>query len=289
MKIKIIIILICFSGNINARWSFFGEKSPKPGVPYEYYAGMASGGLSRSSQTLTWKVTNGKIKDQNGNYTLTTSVSKVGEVWDNPISVIWDCCEIDEMGEIGFIEASDFIDINIQPCNIAVVNEVYTGHYHDYVEGAYLTLMNVQIRNKANVSFNGYRSVRILPGFIAEAGSKVRIYNEAPSASYSRTRSFATDIKDQIGESNNNPQLSQNIPNPSHSTTTVSCFIPDNSIDAYIQVYNLLGNLVMKMSVNSIGHNELYIDTSNFTQGMYIYSLIVDDQLIDIKRMIVAN
>ena len=59
--------------------------------------------------------------------------------------------------------------------------------------------------------------------------------------------------------------------------------------NAYIHLYNLMGVLVQEIPVISIGENRIDINTSNWTSGLYIYSLVVDGRIIDTKRMIVSN
>lgn len=148
---------------------------------------------------------------------------------------------------------------------------------------------NVNIKNGSNVILNGYNSVRIVPGFTAELGSTLRIYNG--------TTKMATQtvIGGKIIQGSDmvldkcSIKLSQNIPNPANSMTTISCIIPEVRKTAYIQVYNLMGILVLKIPITSIGQNSIDVNTTELTNGVYMYSLIVDDCLIDTKRMVVAN
>ena len=85
------------------------------------------------------------------------------------------------------------------------------------------------------------------------------------------------------------PKLYQNYPSPARSITTIPCIIPEGMRNAYIHLYNLMGVLVQEIPVISIGENRIDINTSNWTSGLYIYSLVVDGRIIDTKRMIVSN
>lgn len=289
MKFKIILILICFSVKLNAQWHLLGDYNPIPGIPYEYTAGLITGGVSKASEDVyTWEVINGKIRDQDGNYTLSTINRDYMGLYNSPISVVWDCIGINEEAKlilkhdvwVGDVSWS----IGVQPCNVAIANKEY--EYNDNESGTYLTIINVQVKNNVTVNFNGYRSVRILPGFIAEQGSVVRIYNELPSAPSLFTRSSVTGINDEVKD---NPELCQNIPNPASFMTSISFVIPEIRKSAYLQFYNMMGVLVLKIPITSIGQNSIDVNTTELINGVYMYSLIIDDCLIDTKRMVVAN
>lgn len=290
MKFKIILILICFSVKLNAQWHLIGDYNPIPGIPYEYAAGLITGGVSKASEDVyTWEVINGKIRDQDGNYTLSTINRDYTGLYDSPISVIWDCIGINK--EAKLILKHDFWmedvsrSISVQPCDVAIANKEYD--YSSDESGTYLTLINVQIRSRARVNFNGYRSVRILPGFIAEQGSIVRIYNELPSALPLYTRSSTTGINN--NEVKNKSELYQNTPNPASSIASISFLVPEIRKNASIHFHDMMGASVMKIPITSIGQNSIDINTTELTNGVYMYSLIVDDCLIDTKRMVVAN
>ena len=290
MKFKIILVLICFSVDMNAQWHLLGDHNPIQGIPYDYAAGLITGGVSRASEAVyTWEIINGKIRDQDGNYTLTTVTRDYTGLYFSPISVIWDCIGINEEAKL-ILKHDVWVEdvswsISVQPCDVAIANKEY--EYSDNESGTYLTLINVQIRSGAKVNFNGYRSVRILPGFIAEQGSIVRIYNELPSAPPLYTRSSTTGLNN--NEIKNKSELYQNTPNPASSIASISFLVPEIRKDASIQLYNMMGASVMKIPITSTGQNSIDINTTELANGVYMYSLIVDDCLIDTKRMVVAN
>ena len=222
--------------------TYLGDYNPIPGIPYEYAAGLITGGASRASEAgYTWEIINGKIRDQDGNYTLTRDYM---ELYFSPISVVWDCIDTDEKARL-ILKHNVWVEdvswsISVQPCDVAIANKEY--EYSDNESGTYLTLINVQIRNRAKVNFNGYRSVRILPGFIAEQGSIVRIYNELPSAPPLYTRSSTTGINN--NEVKNKSELYQNTPNPASSITSISFLVPEIRKNASIHFYNMMGVLL---------------------------------------------
>ncbi len=155
-------------------------------------------------------------------------------------------------------------------------------------EHSKLYLKDVVIKSGANVTLNGYNSVRIVPGFTAEAGSTVRIYNGKSS------KSMANEYRAPEYEATNmdllnieTPYLRQNIPNPFADETILSCFIPENAISSYIQINGILGNIIKKIPITLRGENQVLINGRELGSGIYTYSLIIDGRLIDTKRMIV--
>ena len=80
------------------------------------------------------------------------------------------------------------------------------------------------------------------------------------------------------------PLLKQNAPNPFKNETVIEYSVPENSTSASIFIYDMTGAQLKEYKV-STRENKLTIKGSEFKAGMYIYSLIVDGQLIDTKRM----
>lgn len=83
--------------------------------------------------------------------------------------------------------------------------------------------------------------------------------------------------------------LFQNIPNPSHGTTTIPVEISQYATSAFIQICNLHGVQVKKVNIAEKGKSKVRINTSDMKAGIYMYSLIVDNKLISSKRMIVSD
>ena len=83
--------------------------------------------------------------------------------------------------------------------------------------------------------------------------------------------------------------LSQNTPNPSRGTKTIPVELSQYATSASIQIYNLQGIPVKKINITEKGKSEVQINTSDLKAGIYMYSLIVDNQLINSKRMVVTD
>lgn len=85
------------------------------------------------------------------------------------------------------------------------------------------------------------------------------------------------------------PILYQNNPNPFNHQTNIQYFIPTNAQSANVMIFDLNGKLIKTISVSSFGNGTITINGNELTPGMFIYSLIVDEKIIDTKRMILTN
>ncbi|MDR2980022.1 MAG: tail fiber domain-containing protein [Bacteroidales bacterium] len=83
--------------------------------------------------------------------------------------------------------------------------------------------------------------------------------------------------------------LYQNTPNPFSSNTEISCYVPETTGQAFIYIYNLQGVELKAYPVSQAGRNAITVRASDLTAGMYLYTLVVDGEIIDTKRMILTN
>ena len=86
-----------------------------------------------------------------------------------------------------------------------------------------------------------------------------------------------------------NPCLNQNIPNPFSTETTIGCHIPENINNADLYIFDMQGTTKMKLSIQQRGSVQICIEADKLPSGMYIYSLICDNQEIDCKKMIITK
>ncbi len=78
----------------------------------------------------------------------------------------------------------------------------------------------------------------------------------------------------------NNAVLYQNSPNPFGSGTTIKYFVPDNA-NVQLVFYDEFGNQIKVFKIEESGMGQLNIDASNLASGVYSYSLLVNNKLID--------
>lgn len=83
--------------------------------------------------------------------------------------------------------------------------------------------------------------------------------------------------------------LEQNMPNPSKGETTFSYNVPAemNAQSVKILVTDLLGKTLASLPVEGNGLGKVNFTTTNLAAGIYNYSLIVDGNVIDTKKMVV--
>lgn len=85
------------------------------------------------------------------------------------------------------------------------------------------------------------------------------------------------------------PRLMQNTPNPFSQNTIIGYFLPTDTREATIRVYDMNGAEIAVYPIVSFGQGELTINGGTFRAGMYLYSLIADGQLMDTKQMILTK
>lgn len=137
-----------------------------------------------------------------------------------------------------------------------------------------------------NNSFSPSKNVR---GICKESGRDF-VYAVTDEAVYKCWNSYIVGIEDQ---SVNIPQsfyLHQNYPNPFNPVTHFRFGISDPGF-VTLNVYNVLGKIV-KVLVNetkSAGEYEIEFNGSTLSSGLYFYSLSVNGNVIDTKRMVLLK
>lgn len=87
----------------------------------------------------------------------------------------------------------------------------------------------------------------------------------------------------------NNAVLYQNVPNPFNQQTIIKYDLPEIYTSAKIHIYNLNGQEIKEYDLTITENKEIIIQANELKAGMYYYSLIIDNQEIDTKRMILVN
>lgn len=114
---------------------------------------------------------------------------------------------------------------------------------------------------------------------------KLRNSNLTPQKSLSST--MTTDINSMTTRCNEY-KLYQNSPNPFQEKTVIKFNLPKSTNSAYICIFNIQGNLIKQLAINP-GQQSLTVNGYEFTPGLYLYSLIVNDKEIDTKKMIITK
>ena len=85
------------------------------------------------------------------------------------------------------------------------------------------------------------------------------------------------------------PLLYQNTPNPFSKGTKINYYLPANVQGATIVFYDSYGNQLKTVQLRQTGNGTLDITPDNLTSGIYSYSLVVNGNVIDTKRMILQK
>jgi len=83
--------------------------------------------------------------------------------------------------------------------------------------------------------------------------------------------------------------LYQNAPNPFTSNTEISYYLPETTTQAVLYIYNLQGIELQSFLLTEAGSHSVTISGSALPAGMYLYTLVVDNEIIDTKRMILTK
>jgi len=86
----------------------------------------------------------------------------------------------------------------------------------------------------------------------------------------------------------NSSYLSQNQPNPLHKSTEINYQLPDNTSTAYMVIQDLNGQVITRFNLQKSNTGSITFDAKQYgiTNGTYAYSLIVNEVLIESKKMI---
>ena len=101
-----------------------------------------------------------------------------------------------------------------------------------------------------------------------------------------QSRGTATPIHASNATSGN--VLYQNTPNPFREKTTIRFHLADDAQNAAICIFDLSGKLVKKLLV-STGDESVTVPGYEIGEGMFLYTLMVNGQEIDTKRMIITK
>ncbi|MDO9154871.1 MAG: C10 family peptidase [Paludibacter sp.] len=142
------------------------------------------------------------------------------------------------------------------------------------------------------------------PGFHAQAGSNFTARIEPCADCSSKTASVVSSKKSFLSHKNiqNTPNLntilnrksskeqkanlSQNTPNPFDNESTIEYFVPESAKDSRIIIVDIFGRTVRNLFINK-NDNQIRISNGMLIKGIYFYTLIVDNQKIETRKMII--
>jgi len=81
----------------------------------------------------------------------------------------------------------------------------------------------------------------------------------------------------------------QNEPNPFNGETVVKYTLPAEVRTAGMLIYDLSGKQVASFPITEKGSSSITITSERLAAGIYIYSIVADNKIVDTKRMVVAE
>lgn len=297
-----IVVLFIVVANVEAGVVIHGENEAVAYQPYPYHPDMITGLDLKSNDfdpcVVRWEVTNGKIRDEFGNYTLSSLTLNIEsrEQFFTDIYVVWDSpvdsyCEIKHYKDDKlYADLSVWVKGKCDSFSLFDQNLTKSEYFPHIYSCMNVDLENVVVESGVDVWINGFQTVKINPNVSILSGSNVSIRaGGMGQSSFSGNQMRMAAGINTMESDGNKCTLKQNYPNPFSQTTSIDCFVPSIKTVAYIQITDIRGILVKKIPVTQIGWNEMQVDSSELGVGTYTYSLIVNNQLIESKQMFVIH
>lgn len=86
-----------------------------------------------------------------------------------------------------------------------------------------------------------------------------------------------------------NAKLFDNVPNPFSLNTEIKFEIPENSTSAKLIIHDMQGIELKSFNITQKGAGSITINGLEFNAGMYLYTLLIDNKIIDTKRMLLTK
>ena len=86
-----------------------------------------------------------------------------------------------------------------------------------------------------------------------------------------------------------NSHLDQNIPNPFDEGTNIGYYISTDATIATLYIFNMSGILIDAVNITQFGTGSIDFDGTLLPEGMYVYTLVVDGNIADSKRMMIVH
>lgn len=102
------------------------------------------------------------------------------------------------------------------------------------------------------------------------------------------TFEFYFEYNDESVEENFSNVFSNAYPNPATNVVSFDYNLPFDAQTASVAIYNMMGQEVIRQDVN-VGGSRLDINVSDLTDGVYFYSLIVNNQTVKTNKLVVSK
>jgi hypothetical protein len=175
-------------------------------------------------------------------------------------------------------------------------NDLYGLRYATFVVPIIKAIQEQQEQIES-LSPAGFETMETELGALREENEKMRTeVNEMKAILFSISESMqqccnqlkqeqkATDNDEQIQP--DIPRLEQNMPNPFNEHTLIRYYLPENPGEAHIIITGMRGIRVRSFEINAKGQGQVIISSESLPPGTYVYSLMVNNRVVDSKRMV---
>ena len=150
----------------------------------------------------------------------------------------------------------------------------------DRLEEAFPDL--VYVNKDGSKVINYMEMIPLLVQSINELSAEVADLKQSGARAASRG---TTDIEDSFTSQN---KLYQNTPNPFKEQTIIRFSLADDAKDAAICIFDMTGKTIKKLPISS-GMDSVSVGGYELGEGLFLYSLIVNGQEIDTKKMVISK
>ncbi len=82
------------------------------------------------------------------------------------------------------------------------------------------------------------------------------------------------------------PFIKQNAPNPFKDQTVIEYFVPSDAGKSIISFMDINGKILKSINLDQKGQGQIILSAEELVNGVYYYSLIIDDKKVETKQMI---
>jgi hypothetical protein len=143
----------------------------------------------------------------------------------------------------------------------------------------------VYVRKDGTKAINYMEMIPLLVQSINELSAEIaQLKRQTSEGTAKKTRSATNRQASSLHQN----KLYQNTPNPFKEQTVIRFSLADDAQDAAICIFDMTGKTIKKLPVSS-GMESVSIGGYELGEGMFLYSLVVNGQEIDTKKMIISK
>ena len=277
--------LYCIAGNASQGWNYGVS-----GILMDQSEGTGIYGSSRNDEGFN---TNGRFAGLfHGDLKITDAV------FASAYNTLADSRLNDDMKPLEFGNLENLMQLNVYSYGLKQFNvdngdETSTLDYYNDDSG---------VLEKEHFGLSGQEIEKIYPNLVSESRDGYLSVNyiemiplliqsiQELKLELDRTKDQLEELKTEYKVANRSIESSavlyQNTPNPFLENCVVKCTIPQDAVTAILYLYDVNGKQIDSVNIKDRGDASIVIDDTLFDAGIYFYSLVVNGEVVDTKRML---